>query len=423
MTIGVPLWLVALTILVLIAQGLILWSIKRRRRPHIRIPETADPVALMKSIAGFTQGTAVEGNAVRLFDNGALWEGMFGDFEGARESICLETFLAKRGKLCDRLAGTLARKAREGVEVRVILDGSGGRTFDKNCLREMREAGCRVYKYHPLTLRNLGLINNRTHRKIAVIDGRIGYVGGHCLTDAWLGDAEDREHFRDVTARVEGPVVAQLQSAFTDNWVEETGEVLAGRRVFPHLEKAGDVEAHVVYVSPTGSPSTIKLLHYAAIEVAQKKLWIQNPYFLPDPDAREMLAASAKRGVDVRIMIPAASSSDSPVVQHASHHHYGTLLEAGVRIWEYRRTLLHQKVFVVDGAFVSIGSSNFDDRSFEINDEVSLVAYDTGLARQLEETFERDLVHCAEQDYERWQRRSLWHKLIDGTAYLFNEQL
>ncbi|HEX6177747.1 MAG TPA: phospholipase D-like domain-containing protein, partial [Thermoanaerobaculia bacterium] len=277
--------------------------------------------------------------------------------------------------------------------------------------------------YHPLKLRNLGLLNNRTHRKIAVIDGAVGYVGGHCLVDTWLGDAQDKEHFRDISARVEGPVVAQLQSAFSDNWLEESGEVLAGSSVFPHLEKAGEVEGHIVYVSPTGNPSTIKLLHYAAIQIAEKRLWIQNPYFLPDPDARKMLAARAQRGVDVRIMIPAASSSDSPVVQHASHHHYGSLLGAGVRIWEYKRTLLHQKVFVVDGEFVSIGSSNFDDRSFEINDEVSLVAYDAGLARELEETFERDLAHCEEQHYESWQQRSLWHKLIDGTTFLFNEQL
>ena len=423
MNVGVPVWLVALAILLIVAQSVILWSIKRRKRPHIRIPESQDPTALMKSIAGFTQGTAVEGNAVRLFHNGSFWDALFADFEAARHSISLETFLAKPGKLCDRLAGTLAKKARQGVEVRVILDGSGGRKFDKNCLREMREAGCRVHMYHPLKLRNLGLINNRTHRKIAVVDGSVGYVGGHCLVDTWLGNAEDKKHFRDISARIEGPVVAQLQSAFSDNWIEETGEVPAGNRVFPHLEKAGDVEAHIVYVSPTGSPSTIKLLHYAAIQVAQKRLWIQNPYFLPDPDAREMLAGCAKRGVDVRIMIPAASSSDSPVVQHASHHHYGTLLEAGVRIWEYGRTLLHQKVFVVDGAFASIGSSNFDDRSFEINDEVSLVAYDANLARELEETFERDLVHCEEQHYEAWQNRSLWHKLIDGTTFLFNEQL
>lgn len=423
MRIDMPVWLLVLMILVIVALVLIVWSLKRRRRPHIRLAHIEDPVGLMHSISGFTQGTVTTGNAVRLVHNGRFFDELFADIEKAEHSISIETFLSKEGEVTHRMAAALCAKARQGVEVRVMLDGSGGRKFGRKALKQMREAGCVVRKYHPVRLKNLGLINNRTHRKIAVIDGRIGYVGGHCLVDDWLGDAQDKKHFRDISARVEGPVVAQLQSAFSDNWMEETGEVPAGEHIFPQLKPAGETEAHVVYVSPTGNPSTIKLLHYAAIHASRKRLLIQNPYFLPDPDARDALTQAAKRGVEVRIMIPATTASDSPIVQHASHHHYGTLLEAGVRLFEYERTLLHQKVLVIDGQWASIGSSNFDDRSFEINDEVALVVYDEPLARELEEVFESDLQHAVEQKLDEWQRRSIVHKLIDGTSFLFNEQL
>jgi cardiolipin synthase len=423
MTVEIPVWLVALAILVIVALALIVWSVKRRRRPHIRVEHFSDTDALMQSISGFTQGTVVTGNSVRLVENGKYFDELFEAIRAARKSVSIETFLSKEGKVTTDLAELLAKKSREGIEVRLMLDGSGGRKFGKKALQMIADAGCTVQRYHPITLGNLGRINNRTHRKIAVIDGKIGFVGGHCLVDTWLGDAEDKQHFRDISARVEGPVVAQLQSAFIDNWMEECGEAPAGEALFPPLENAGTSEAHVVYVSPTGNPSTMKLLHYAAIHAARSRLLVQNPYFLPDPDARGALVDAVRRGVDVRIMLPAASASDSPFVQHASHHHYGTLLKGGVKIFEYQRTLLHQKVLVVDGAWASIGSSNFDDRSFEINDEVALVVYDKTIAGELERIFESDLRDCRQQDLETWQRRPILHKLRDGTAFLFNEQL
>lgn len=423
MKIAVPVWLVVLTILVIIALVLIVWSVKRRRRPKFKVEHFGDTSALMQSISGFTQGTVVTGNRIQLVQNGRFFDELFAAIASARESVSIETFLSKEGKVTSDLSDLLAKKAREGVDVRLMLDGSGGRKFGKKALKMIADAGCTVQKYHPIKLSNLGRINNRTHRKIAVIDGRTGFIGGHCFVDNWLGDAQDKKHFRDISARVEGPVVAQLQAAFLDNWMEECGEAAAGEALFPVLEDAGPSPAHVVYVSPTGNPSTMKLLHYAAIHAARTRLLIQNPYFLPDPDARDALVDAVKRGVDVKIMLPAASASDSPIVQHASHHHYGTLLEGGVRIFEYQRTLLHQKVLTVDGQWASIGSSNFDDRSFEINDEVALVVYDEEVAAELERVFESDLRECEEQNLESWKNRALLHKLRDGTAFLFNEQL
>jgi cardiolipin synthase A/B len=423
MKIEVPVWLVVLTILVIIALVLIVWSVKRRRRPKFKVEHFGDTSALMQSISGFTQGTVVTGNRIELVQNGKFFEALFAAIDGAKESVSIETFLSKEGKVTSDLADLLAKKSREGVDVRLMLDGSGGRKFGKKALKMIADAGCTVQKYHPIKLSNLGRINNRTHRKIAVIDGRTGFIGGHCFVDSWLGDAQDKKHFRDISARVEGPVVAQLQAAFLDNWMEECGEAAAGEALFPILDDAGTSPAHVVYVSPTGNPSTMKLLHYAAIHAARTRLLIQNPYFLPDPDARDALVDAVKRGVEVKIMLPAASASDSPIVQHASHHHYGTLLEGGVRIFEYQRTLLHQKVLTVDGKWASIGSSNFDDRSFEINDEVALVVYDEAVAGELERVFESDLRECQEQSLESWKRRAVLHKLRDGTAFLFNEQL
>ena len=422
MSVSVPIWLLGLMILAIAALLLIVWSIKRRGRPHLTLEMTGMD-KLMPSIAGMTQATIVDGNRIELLQNGALWDRMFEDMSAAKETINFETFLSKSGELTRRLTDMMVRKEGEGVQVRMLLDGSGSKNYGDDDRQRLADAGVHVRFYHALRLRNLGLINQRDHRKLVVIDGRIGYVGGHCLADEWLGDAQDKKHFRDITARVEGPVVAQLQTAFGENWMEETGEVIGGTNFFPELEACGDMKAHGVWVSPAGNPSTVKVLHYLAIRAAKTRLTIQNPYFLPDPDARKALADAAKRGVDVRVMIPSTEASDAPHVQHASHHHYGTLLEGGVKLFDYEKTLLHQKVLVVDGCWASVGSTNFDDRSFEINDEVSLVIHDERIARELEETFDRDLEHAKAVDLQTWNKRPVLHKLRDLTMFLFNEQM
>ena len=422
MSVTIPMWVLVLLVLAIVALIVILWSVKRRKRPHL----TLEPTGLeemMPSIAGLTQSTLLDGNAVELVQNGEFWEWVFRDLEQARETINYETFLSKEGELTRRLVEILCRKAKQGVQVRVMLDGSGGKDFGKSGLAQLCDANVKVCKYHPFKLRNLGLFNNRDHRKIFVIDGRIGYVGGHCLVDTWLGDAQDKKHFRDISARVRGPVAAQLQSAFAENWIEVSGEVPGGTNFFPELEPAGDMKAHVVWISPNGSPSAVKILYYMAIRAASKSITIQNPYFLPDPDARKALLDAVQRGVKVRVMIPATEATDSKIVQHASHHHYGTLLKGGVKLYDYQRTLLHQKVITVDGCWASVGSTNFDDRSFEVNDEVSLVVFDEGIARELEETFEADLAHAKEVHLAEWKHRPVLHKLKDFAAFLFNEQL
>lgn len=422
-TVTLPLWVVALLAVVLLFLVLILWSVKRRRRPSLDLEEEGGISELMPTIAGLTHGTLVEGNSASLVQNGQFFEQLFRDLKKARQTIDFETFLSKEGEVTRQLAAILCEKAREGVDVRLMLDASGGRRFGKKEVRAMEEAGVHQARYHPLRFSNLGRMNNRDHRKIVVIDGEVGWVGGHCLVDSWLGDAQDGKHFRDISVRLEGPVVAQIQAAFSENWIEETGEVPGGERFFPQPRKKGKAAAHVVYTTPHGSPSSVKLLHYLAIHAAHKRVWIQNPYFLPDPDARTEMVKAVKRGVDVRVMIPAPSASDSPVVQHASHHRYGFLLKGGVRIFEYQKTLLHQKVMTVDGCWSAVGSTNFDDRSFELNDEITVGIFDDGVAAELEKIFDDDCRDAEEIKLDEWKKRSIGHRMLDGFLFLFNEQL
>src|SRR5918999_836292 len=282
-------------------------------------------------------------------------------------------------------------------------------------------AACRVAIYHPRTLRNIGVIAERDHRKIAVLDGRIAWVGGHCIVDEWLGDAEDRHHVRDLSARLTGPIVHAVQSVFSENWVEVTGKLFVGDDVFPPLEETGNTVAHVASIKPEGSAPAVKILHHAVLCCAKKRIFIQNPYFIPEPDAVDAFAKAVRRGVDVRVMVPSAEVSDAPFVQHAAHRTFQRLLDCGVRIFEYQKTLLHQKLMTIDGTWCAIGSGNFDDPAFETNDEDTLGFLDQGLARRLEEIFENDLRPCVELNAAAWKARGLWHRVKDSALYLFNE--
>jgi cardiolipin synthase len=226
-----------------------------------------------------------------------------------------------------------------------------------------------------------------------------------------------------VGVRVHGPAVHAIQSVFSENWVEETGELFAGDDVFPELEPVGDVVLHVAHAKPQGSAPAVKILHHAIICCARKRLWIQNPYFIPEPEAIEAYGQAVERGVDVRVMVPSAEASDMPMVQHAAHRNFEKLLECGVRIFENPKTLLHQKVMTVDRMWCAVGSTNFDDRAFEINDEVTLGILDPATARELELIFERDLEDCVEIQLDKWSQRGTFHKLKDHFFYLFNEQL
>lgn len=411
--------LLALTILTIL-----FWSVTREPDTALAVENPGQLSALFPSLVGLTQSSLDSGNHVQLLQNGdGFFPPLFRDIAAARESIHIETFIWYDGRLASELAKLLARKAREGVEVRVLVDASGGRQLDDEELKMLESAGAKVAHFHPIRISNLGRLNNRDHRKLMIIDGRIGYTGGHGISDTWLGNGQDKKHWRDTGLRLTGPVVNRLQACFAENWIEETGEIPAGDKYFPKLPPSGPTAAHVAYTSPSGSISSVQILYYLAIKAARREIIIQNPYLLPDREALAALEDAVQRGVDVKIMVPSDDATDSAIVQHASHHHFGTMLKRGVKIWEYEKTLLHQKVIVVDGIWSSVGSTNFDDRSFQLNDEVNIGIIDAQIAAQLKAAFAADLRHARQRQFEEWQNRGLWHKLIDGLAYLGRSQL
>jgi cardiolipin synthase A/B len=401
----------------------VIWSIKRHREPRLRIASDAPLAELLPSLAGLTHSVMIEGNSVELFENGAFFDVLLADMSKAEHSLHFETYLWEEGELSRRVTAALAERARAGVAVRVLVDASGGDKMGEAAPRELVAAGCQFQLFHPRRVRNLGLQNERDHRKLVVIDGRVAFVGGHCVKDEWLGEAQDRGHFRDLSVRLRGPIVHAAQSTFSENWVEETGELFVGEGVFPRPEQAGEVTMHLARAKPSGAAPAVKILHHLVLAMARKRIFIQNPYFIPGPAALGALCRAAARGVDVRVMVPAAAASDMPFVQHAAHRNFDTLLAGGVRIFEYRKTLLHQKVVAVDGAWCAIGSSNFDDRSLEINDEIMVGCCSEALAAQLEAVFLRDAADCVELEAGRWARRGLWHRWRDNASYLLKYQL
>jgi len=403
--------------------GAVIWSIKRHRDPLLRVDFDGSIQQVVPSLAALTLGSASDGNAVEIIENGSFFDALLGEIDSAERSVHLETFLWKEGALGDRLARALAGRARAGVTVRVLLDANGCRRMGKDAERRLLDSGCELAKFHPWRPWNIGVFDERDHRKITVVDGRVAFVGGHCIVDEWLGNAEDERHYGDLSVRVRGPIVNVIQGAFSENWVGETGKVFVGDDVFPRLEPAGDVTIHAAFVKPENSAPAVKIHHHVAICCARKRIWIQNPYFIPEPAAIDAMAAAVARGVDIRVLMPAASGSDNPIVQHAGHRNFEKMLRSGVRLFEFPKTLLHQKVMTIDSEWSSVGSSNFDDRSFETNDEIALGILDAGTARQLDAIFEKYARHAREIRLEEWKRRPLAHKLVDQLLYTINEVL
>ena len=411
-------------LLAMVILIVLIWSMTREPSTRLRVHDLGELATLMPSLVGLTQSSLEQGNDIRILQNGdGLFPPLFREIAAAKESIHLESYIWYDGQLTRQLATLLARKAREGVEVRVLVDASGGKQLKGDTEKLLVDAGAKVAHFHPIRISNLGRLNNRDHRKLVILDGRIGYTGGFGFADEWTGNGQDKKHFRDTALRIEGPVVNRLQAAFSENWIEETGEIPADDRFFPKIAPAGTTPAHVAYTSPTGSISSVQILYYLAIKSAKHEIIIQNPYLLPDRAAIEALEEAVDRGVDVKIMVPSDDATDNAIVQHASHHHFGTLLKRGVKIWEYDRTLLHQKVMIIDGLWSSVGSTNFDDRSFQLNDEINVGVLDAKIAAQLRAAFAADLRYAKQRSFDEWQDRSLWHKTVDGVAYLGRSQL
>jgi cardiolipin synthase len=422
-TLEVTYWTAGLFLFVLFGIALLYWSARRKHESHVRVPVLVDFRQDLTSIANLTGSPIVAGNRAEVLQNGdEFFPALLRDIAAAQKSIHIETYVWWKGQICHQVAAALEAKARQGVEVRLTLDAVGAHKGEADLFREMQRAGCKIAWFHPVRLADLGLMNNRTHRKVAVIDGRIGYVFGHGVASEWTGHGQDAKHWRDTGVRLEGPVVNAVQGVFAENWVDTTSEVIAGEKYFPRLAAAGPVRAHVTASAPRGGISKLEILLKLAIASAQKELLIQNPYFIPDSELVDLLENAVRRGVAVRIMLP-GPVTDSQIVRHAGHRHFEELLSHGIHIYIHQRTLLHQKVMVVDGEWSLIGSTNLDDRSLDINDEASVGLIDRQVAESLDGAFRHDLADCQELSLAGWRDRGLWHRAVDRVSYLLNDEL
>lgn len=414
------LWLSLALIAVLV---LVIYSIRWHRSPILAVSCDEGIDKLMPSISGLSLSTSVEGNTVEVLENGAFFDVLEERIRAAQHSVHFETFLWKPGELADRMIDAFMDRARAGLPVRILLDAQGSKKIEDDKVERLREAGCKVKFFHKRSLYTIGVLNDRDHRKICIVDGREAFVGGHCITDDWLGNAEDKKHNADVSVWLRGPIVHSIQGAFSENWAGETGELFIGDAYFPVLHKVGDTPIHAAFVKPENSAPAVKILHHTVLCLAKERIWIQNPYFIPKVEAIRALGEAVKRGVDVRVLMPAASGSDSPTVQHAGHRHFEQMLRLGVRLFEYPHTLLHQKLLTVDGCWCAVGSTNFDDRSFDTNDEITLGILDKEVVARFDAIFEKYVARAREVKLEQWRKRGILHKIHDNLAYLAHDVL
>ena len=365
----------------------------------------------------------VGGNRVADLHNGEqIFPAMLRAIAEAERTITFETYIYWSGTIGQRFTAALSERSRAGIPVKVLVDWVGAKKMESAMLDGMRDAGVEVHRYHPLTWYNIGRLNNRTHRKLLVIDGRVGFTGGVGVADHWDGSAQDPEHWRDMHFRVEGPVVAQLQAGFLDNWIKTTGEVLHGAEYFPALERVGDTDAHLFISSPTGGGESMHLMYLMAIAAAESTIDLEASYFVPDTLIINALVAARKRGVAVRILLP-GEHIDSDVVRLSSRRLWGDLLLAGVEIFEYTPTMMHSKLLIVDQEMVSVGSTNFDIRSFQLNDEASLNLYDQAFAAQLTVVFNRDVQQGRRYTHAMWKARPLAERFAETVLLPIRSQL
>jgi cardiolipin synthase len=419
-------WTIAITALVTILVAALAMNFKTPEKTLERKIEhryaVSDP-QFRREMGVLLGPGIVPGNIVKDLENGVeIFPAMLDAIRGAQKTITFETYIYWSGDIGQKFADALSERARNGVAVKVMIDWAGSIKMKDSLLQSMKDAGVEVHQYRPLKWYNLGRLNNRTHRKLLVVDGRIGFTGGVGVADIWEGNAQDPDHWRDMHFRVEGPVVAQFQSAFNDNWIKTTGVVLNGEDYFPPLPPAGAMDAHMFVASPAGGSESMHLMYLLSIAAAERSIDLQAAYFVPDELIIKALLAARHRGVRVRVVLP-GKHIDSETVRLASKAHWGELLLGGVEIHEYQPTMMHNKLLIVDGLMVSVGSTNFDVRSFRLNDEASLNVYDPDFAARMTEVFEADLKPTVQYTYQMWENRPLKEKLVEKFILPLKSQL
>ena len=367
-------------------------------------------------------GIVASNNVAALINGDRIFPAMLEAIRAAAKSITLETYIYWSGDVGRQFAEALAERARAGVKVHVLIDWIGSRKVNSRDLAMMREAGVEVEKYNPLVWFNLARLNHRDHRKLLIVDGKIGFIGGAGLADLWQGDADAPDHWRDTQFRLEGPAVGQMQAAFMDNWMKTTGRVLDSEDYFPELPPVGEDRAQVFFSSPRDGTETVRLMYLLAIAAAQKNIRLSASYFVPGALTTEEIVDASQRGVNVEIIVPGAKT-DIPIARYESRSKWGPLLKAGIKIYEYEPTMYHCKVLIVDDVWVTVGSANFDNRSFRLNDEANLNVYSAEFAAEQARAFEEDKASAKLISYKEWKNRGLCTKLLERILAPFRSQL
>ena len=374
------------------------------------------------TIQSTCQAALHHGNKVEILTNGPeFYPAMLEAIRSATRSVNMECYIFQPGRVADQFIEALSDRARKGVNVTIVVDAIGSFSLWGRPVRRLREAGCRIQSYQRLQWYSLARLNNRTHRELLIVDGRLAFAGGAGIADWWAIAGRHEQPWRDTMARIEGPVVAALQGVAAENWLECCGEILTGPEFFPDLEPAGDTTAFVVKSSPADRATASRVAFQLLMEGADHHIRINTPYFLPDRSLRRALTSIARRGVVVTIIVP-GPDTDQRWVRLASRRMWGPLLAAGVRIFEYRPSMMHAKVIIIDGEWALLGTTNMDNRSFEHNDEINVAMRDRAVAGRLLADYERDLIDSTEMTLERWQRRPLWEKIVGPFVWILERQ-
>jgi cardiolipin synthase A/B len=397
--------------------------------PVYQIPEilVGEP-SFFPTIEAYTDAPIVGGNRIELLFNGdETFPAMLREIKSAKSTITFAQYLYEQGAISYEFAQAFSDRCRAGVRAHILIDNQGSQHIPDQIPAMMRDAGCHVEFFRRVEAQQVFLpwkllkYNYRNHRRVLVIDGRVGFTGGYGISEAWTGDGRTENHWRETNARVEGPVVKYLQAAFTESWLEATGTLLGGDGYFPRLEPRGKVSAQMVKSSPIGGSFQNYMLFLLSITSAKKSILITNSYFIPDDTMIDALLNAVARGVRVVVLVP--GKIDHQITYRASRSNYGRMLLGGIQIFEYMASLMHAKTMVVDGVWATVGSTNFDNRSFALNEELNMTVYDSGIARRLEEAFEQDLKYSRKITYEEWNSRGIGERIYEIFAFPVKEYL
>ena len=362
------------------------------------------------------------GNRVDIFTNGdRFYPAMLDAIRQARETVTMECYIFKQGEIGGAFIEALCERARAGVRVTIVMDAIGSFGAYRKSSKTLEAAGCRVAAYQRFTWYRLGRLNNRTHRELLVVDGTVAFAGGAGVADWWAKPMHGKPMWRDMMARIEGPVVSDIQGVLAENWLECCGEIMTGPETYKPNTRAGEVAAFSIKSSPSDRSTASRALFQTLVEGAQESVLISTPYFLPDKSFRLAICRTAGRGVAFIVIVP-GSHTDQRWVRLASRRMYGTLMEAGVRMFEYEGGMTHNKALLVDELWAVIGTTNFDNRSFEHNDEVNVAFRDRNVTARVAADLEADLKQCREITLDAWRGRPLWEKLIGTVAWILERQ-